>query len=275
MIRRIYKKPHSKQVSISGQFYKLLGAILAPLLIMLATLMYMLISFNQEYSAILQNVNTAAEFNNDFQDRVHEVMWSHIINAKPEGELPWEEIDTAVRVLTRLQLTTTQSDNKWRVQSMLNMCENLRKYMIETSNTSSYDERIRRLEGDIDSVTALISSYMYDYIYDEIKEMTRLHGESAGRVLAAAVFVVTVSVFLIIIVISYSLIFTRRITRPINELCQKVQKLGGGDFSIKPIDTFNKEIKTLDDGFNDMVGRINALLDKEIEDQNALHRAEF
>lgn len=264
-----------RKTSINKQLYKLLVIVIFPLLVMIATLLFMLVSFNQEYVTALQNANAASEFNNNFKDNLDLEMWYHVIYAKSEDELPWDEVEHAKQILQRMQKTTTLNENRWRIQSMLKMCNNLSEYMLNIARTKSYDQRMEKLEKDIYTITELIKSYMHDYTYNEVKELTRLQDEISGRALTTIVAILIISMLLIVTILWYSLRFTQRITMPVSQLCRKVQKLGDGDFSIEPIETRSEEIKTLDDGFNEMVVRINALREKEIRDQNELHRTEF
>ncbi|MDR1532819.1 MAG: sensor histidine kinase [Clostridiales bacterium] len=269
------------RISINKQLSQLLLSVCLPLLVMTASLLILLVSFNQEYTVALQNANTAAEFNNEFKHNLDLAMWYHVINAKSEAELPWGEVDHAVEVLNRLQKTTAQGDNRWRISSMLNMCGNLKKYMADIANTEYYDDRIKKLDRDIYSITKLIESYMHNYLYDEVKELARLQVRIKAKVLTTIAVTVILSALLVVSILVYSLRFTRRITQPISELSRKVEKLAGssdpsgGDFSVEPIETRSEEIKTLDDGFNDMVRHINGLLEEVREHQTSLRRAEL
>jgi two-component system sensor histidine kinase YesM len=80
---------------------------------------------------------------------------------------------------------------------------------------------------------------------------------------------------LIAAIVLYSVRVTRRITGPISTLSRKAQQFGSGDFTPTPVETHITELQTLDTGFNDMALRINALMEKQIEDQRSLHRAEL
>ncbi|MDL2234935.1 sensor histidine kinase, partial [Christensenellaceae bacterium OttesenSCG-928-L17] len=183
-----------------------------------------------------------------------------------------------VEVLHRLEGTTTLRDNSWRIRSMLNWCENLRSYMVEIANTERYDDRIDLLDKNIrgeTGLTALIETYMHDYIDDEVRELARLQSEINSRVTAVIVMTVVATALLVIVTLLYSVRFTRRITEPVGALAQKAQKLGEGNFSVEPIEAKSTEIQMLDKGFNEMVSRINTLMENQIENQKYLHRAEL
>lgn len=275
--RRVLNR-RKKPIGIHKQLNKLLCIVIFPFLILVVILLYMLSEFNNEYTDALQNANNAAEFNNNFKKDMEREMWYHAI--RPRGveadkTIPWIYIEDAQDVLLKLKKTTTQRDNRWRINSMLNMLENLSTYMDDIANTKSYDERMEKLDGDFLLVIQLIETYMHDYIYDEINQLTILQKHIVRKVRTAIVVTFAVSAILLSTILAYSLRFTKRITQPISQLCDKVNKIGSGDFLVEPIKTTSKEIMSLDDGFNEMVDHINALMEKQIKNQDALHKAEL
>jgi two-component system sensor histidine kinase YesM len=269
------KDARGGKAGIHQQLNRMMVIVILPFLTVTAVLLSLMLSFNQEYTSALQNANTASEFNSDFKDKLDLQMWYHIVNGKQPDDLPWDEVDHAMEVLTKLEDTTANSENTWRIQRMQNICENLRKYMITIAQTASYDIRIEKLNNDIYTTTSLFKTYMHDYIYTEVQELSRLQGHIRDRALVAFFGTIVLSILMVILIVLYSLRFTRRITSPIAQLVRKAERLGNGDFTQEPIQTENAEMMALDDGFNEMVGRINGLLDREIRDQNALHKAEL
>lgn len=280
-MKRFSTKDAPAKTSIKRQMNRLLVAVAAPLLVMIAVLIIMLASINRQYTGALQNANIAADFNTEFKDNIDLEMWYHVIKprtAASEQELPMHELDAAVEVLHRLEETTTLRDNQWRIKSMLNMCENLRGYMLEIARTPLYDERMELLDRNIrgeSGLTAHIEAYMHDYVDDEVRQLARLQSEISARVLAVVAATVAGAAVLVVLLLFTSVRFTRRITQPIGKLAEKARRLGEGDFSVQPIETESVELQTLDNGFDEMVGRINTLMEKQIEDQSYLHRTEL
>lgn len=280
-IKANQSKKAAQQRSIRRQMNKLLAIIAVPLLVMIAALVVMLLSINRQYTNALINANIAADFNVEFKVALDLEMWNHVIqprSAQSVETLPMQELNDAVAVLHRLQDTTTLRDNRWRTRSMLNWCENLRGYMVEIAQTERYDDRIDLLDRNIrgeTGLTALIETYMHDYIDDEVRELARLQEEISTRVTAVLILTVVGTALLVMVTLIYSVRFTRRITEPIGALAQKAQKLGEGNFAMEPIETKSTEIQVLDKGFNEMVGRINTLMETQMENQKYLHRAEL
>jgi two-component system sensor histidine kinase YesM len=277
----MWKRPSERKVNIKRQLHAMLILVFVLMLVIIGALVGMLISISHQYNTALQNANTAADFNTDFKETLDLEMYNFVILPRDDrrvDNLPMQELDAAVTVLHRLDQTTTLSDNHWRIRSMLNMCENLRVYMLEIADTSEYDERMELLERNIrgeTGLTVLIEQYMHDYIDGEVRELAILQGAMNKQV----TFVVIGSVVAVVLLFSAALMLSmgvaRRISEPIVLLAKKAQDLGNGNFRITPVVTRTTELQMLDDGFNDMVARINMLMEKQIQDQKYLHRAEL
>lgn len=272
---------HAAKTSIRQQINKLLLGVAVFTLIVIGVLVATLVSVSQQYTSALQNANTAADFNMQFKETLDLEMYNHVIQprtAHSVEDLPMKELDDAVAVLHRLEQTTTLRDNRWRIQYMLNMCESLRGYMIEIAETERYDDRMELLERNIrgeTGLTLLIENYMHDYVDDEVRELARLQQVISQQVTVVITSTVAATLLLSVAILLYSIRFSRRITEPIDALAAKAQKLGEGDFSVTPILTNSAELQTLDKGFDEMVGRINRLMEQQMADQKYLHRAEL
>ncbi len=267
--------------SMEQQIKRPLFTVLPVMGLVIVLLMVMMLSINRQYTGVLQSANTAADFNKEFKIMLDSGMYNHVIAPRSAASLetlPMDVLDDAVDVLRRLETTTTLRDNRWRVQSMLDMCENLRKYMVEIALEESYDERMNLLERNIrgeTGLTKLIETYMHDFTDDEVREMARLQKWITGQVLGVIVAAAAGVVILTLVLSWYAVRITRRITEPIGALSRKAQQFGEGDFSSVPVQTHITELKTLDSGFDEMASRVNALMAKQIQDQKSLHRAEL
>jgi two-component system sensor histidine kinase YesM len=260
---------------------KLLAVIFALMMLIIASLIITLAFISRQYNNALQNANTAADFNVDFKNNIDLEMYNFAIlpqNDRKVENLPMRELDAAVGVLHNLETTTTAADNRWRIGSMLNMCDNLRVYMTEIAMTDGYDKRMELLERNIrgeTGLTELIEEYMNNYIDGEVRELAKVQGYIRKQVTFVAVITPIAVLIILTTAIFYSLRLSRRITEPIGLLAKKAQDLGNGDFTLSSVSTETKELKMLDDGFNEMITEINTLMEKEIEDQKYLRRAEL
>ena len=202
------KKHAQPDRSIEQQIRRLLITVLPVMGFIIVLLIVMMLSINSQYTGVLQSANTAADFNKEFKSMLDSGMYNHVITPRSKASLetlPMDVLTDAEDVLKRLESTTTLRDNRWRIQSMLDMCENLRNYMIEIALEESYDQRMELLERNIrgeTGLTKLIETYMHDFIDDEVREMARLQKWITAQVLAV-IIIVAAGVVLLAVAITY------------------------------------------------------------------------
>ena len=267
--------------TIRQQIRVLLITVSIAMAVIIAVLTYMLVAINSQYARVLSCANTAADFNQEFKSTIDQEMYLHVIRTRNEhsaDELPMQELDNAEQVLNRLAKETTLSDNRWRVQSMLDMCKNLRSYMIQIANTDYYDLRMELLDRNIrgeTGLTKMIETYMHDFLGDEVRELARLRGEVNRQSTYLIVGTAAAAILLFAAMMLRSMQVSRRITTPIRALSRKAEQFGADNFIGAPVETDIAELQTLDRNFDKMAGRINSLMEKQRQDQQSLHRAEL
>ena len=268
--------------SITQQINGLLVPIFFMMAVMVAVFSVMLLSLNYRYEDAMQSMVIAADLNKEFKDNMDLAMYNHVIQPRTKtsiAQLPMDELNNAESVLTRLESVTTLPDNQWRLQSMLNMCRNLRAYMIEIAETDSYDTRMELLDKNIrgeTGLTTLIEEYMHDFIHDEVQQLARLRADLNRKSAILIGVTVVVLILLFLSIVTYSMVVSRRITTPVIALTEKAKQFGKRDFSrAKPIETNITELEILDDSFNEMTDHISALIEKQIENERSLHQAEL
>ncbi len=273
------KKPPAQ--SVRQQIRRLLVLVSLTMAGIITVMSVMLIAINRQYAGVLSCANTAADFNQEFKSTLDLEMYNHVIRPRSEHsaeELPMAELDAAEQVLTRLLAETSLPDNRWRVQSMLDMCRNLRMYMTEIANTESYDLRMELLERNIrgeTGLTALIEKYMHDFLGDEVRELGRLRGVINQQTTVLIVLSVAAMGALFLAMLLYGMRVSRRISGPMDALSRKAERFGADQFSSAPVETDITELRTLDENFDKMADRIKSLMEKQRQDQQSLHRAEL
>ena len=267
--------------SIRQQISRLLGTVTVSAAVIFLILLLMLLWINQRYEKALLCVNTAADFNKEFKNNIDLAMYHHVIQPRSgheEEDLPTQELDQAEDVFRQLESATTLPDNRWRAQSMLTMCRNLRMYMEEIARTDSYDQRMVLLDRNIrgeTGLTRLIEQYMHDFVDDEVRELARLRVQLSRQcTVLIGVSAVGMAVLLLFIALSSTRI-SRSITTPIIRLRQKAEQFGAKDYADTPIETEISELRILDRSFSGMAEHITELMDQQIKNQRSLHRAQL
>ena len=272
---------HPPTQTIQRQIRRLLVTVSAAVAVIILALSFILVAINSQYARVLSCANTAADFNQEFKSALDLAMYNHVIRPRsPQSvqELPMEELDQAEEVLHRLSTETSLPDNRWRVQSMLDMCENLRMYMIEIANTDSYDLRMELLDRNIrgeTGLTALIEKYMHDFLGEEVRELARLRGVINRQSTLLIIGATAMAALLFAGLMVFSMRVSRRITSPIRALSRKAEQFGADNFQSAPVETGIAELQTLDRNFDKMADRITTLIDRQRQDQQSLPRAEL
>lgn len=243
--------------------------------VMMAILLIMMLFFNHEYHASLQNANVAAEFNNEFKNKLDLEMYYYVVGARNYQTLPQDDIVQASEIVTRLQETTTDSTNQWRLQSMLNLLTRLDEVMIELSETPGYDDRMISLENNIYIITGLIETYMNDYISDELQVLANIQKVIQQRTLWVVGLSIVTYLIILYTMTRSAIRFTGRMVSPIKQLIQKIQQVGSGQFDSAPIKTDNVEFNELDKGVDQMSQQLEQLMLDIKEEQEVLRKTEF
>ena len=117
--------------TLNRQLRVLLVGVVLPFVIMITFVLSMLGAFNQQYAVTLQNVSVASDFNFDFKDKLDLDMYYFVVGSGNIDHLPIEEVTYAQQIISRLNETTVQKENKWRIKSMLRLCTRLSECMVE------------------------------------------------------------------------------------------------------------------------------------------------
>lgn len=262
--------------SLEGRLRKLTLWFFIPVSVMIIVIFVVLFSYVNRYRAILHNVTTASEFNQDFKESIDLKMYYYVVDSHYSEGLPIEEVQAAQELARDLLETTTQKESWKAINGVLNLCTNLESKIYLIEETAGYDERQQQLENNIYVLTKLIQEYMYTYLYHEAALLDTLQSEMTEKLYLEAAFMLLATAGLLIFVLQQLLHLGRTITDPISNLCSRVQAIGDGDLTAKtPIQAQAYEIQTLSDGFEDMVARLNHQIEQNRQEQISLRSAEL
>lgn len=281
-----------KHISINMRM-KLIGyAMIAPLLLLVAYLLYSLISFGDAYNQSVRNVSVAndfsLEFKNDIDYSMYLVVARSVSVADLEEELkdtvieckdPYKLIEDARKTFSRLSSNTTGSGNQKRIRSILRYLDNLETGIkeIDTSiaQTGHYDENMLRLDNNIRILTQLTQEQIQQYIYYEAAHLETVRIELMDRqeqdLQISLIFMVAV----ILIITIMTAAMSRSVSRPIKKLVETTELVARGDFAARVESREGDEISALTDSFNSMAGRIGELVNNIKAEQLMLRDTEL
>ena len=244
--------------------------------LVLAAASSLLARYNSRYKGLLYNVTTASEFNQDFKSSIDLKMYYYVIDSQYSEGLPLDEVHAAQQLARELLSTTTEKDSRTAISSVLSLCQNLEEKITQLQSTDSYDERQRQLENNIYVLTSLIQEYMYNYLYFEAARLHALQTQIDRQLVMDFMLIAAATGLLVLFLTWRALRLGRSITGPIAALCARVEGIGSGDLEERePIRAEEYELRTLSEGFEQMVGRLNRQIQETAHNQERLRRTEL
>ena len=244
--------------------------------LILAAASSLLARYNSRYKGLLYNVTTASEFNQDFKSSIDLKMYYYVIDSQYSEGLPLDEVHAAQQLARELLSTTTEKDSRTAISSVLSLCQNLEEKITQLQSTDSYDERQRQLENNIYILTSLIQEYMYNYLYFEAARLHALQTQIDRQLVMDFMLIAAATGLLVLFLTWRALRLGRSITGPIAALCARVEGIGSGDLEERePIRAEEYELRTLSEGFEQMVGRLNRQIQETAHNQERLRRTEL
>jgi two-component system sensor histidine kinase YesM len=272
----INKKREDKKIEMQSRLWKMILIVAIPLMIVIIALASFGIVYALRYNAILSNVTTASNFNQNFKDDVDLKMYYYVIDSQYSEGLPIEEVQSAKTIAQKLIDTTTQKDSIRAINSVLNLGQNLEKKMKQIAETDDYDSRVDQLEKNIYIITDLIQRFMYTYLYYEAAHLNDLQTAMIRNVIISMGLVVVLSLVLLYFLLNYSKKLSRRIVDPIDRVCERLEAIGKGSLLVcEPIQADVEEIQILSYGIENMVERLKWQIDKNTEQEKQRRRTEL
>ena len=266
-----------KQVySIKGRLRRLVAAISIVLAVLLVSVLLMLGSYSSHYARLLHNVTTASEFNREFKDTIDLRMYYYVIESQYSQGLPIEEVRAAQTLAKSLIDTTSQKNSRQAITSVLDLCENLEGKIYQIQETSDYDQRLTQLENNIYVLTSLVEEYMYTYLYYEAAELNAVQQVVTRQAGVEIALIILAAALAIVFLLRYSIRLSRSITAPLEELCRRAQRVDAGDLTVQePVPSEIREIRTLSEGMEQMIGRLDDQMGEIKRRQESLRRTEL
>ena len=271
------KKASVKQKSnMSTMLARLITVIFIPMSIVITILIGILCWYAYQYHTILHNVTSASAFNQDFKNEVDLKMFYYVSDSAYSVGKPIDEVENARLLAEELLKKTTDKKSIESIKSVRNLCLTLEQRMDEIDSAGSYDESMSQLDNNIYILTDLIQTYMYDYLYHESVHLSLLQEELTAQLQYMIYAALGLFIIMVIFVAIYTSNITERITSPIAKLSKRVGDIKNGDFEEKqPVEADAIEIQTLSDGFEEMVGQLNNLIQENKQAERRKRHAEL
>jgi len=265
-----------KKIKMQSRLWNMIILVALPLMVVIFALAIVGIAYAFRYNAILNNVTTASEFNQNFKDDVDLKMYYYVIDSQYSEGLPLDEVKSAKEIAQKLSETTTKKNSIRAISSVLSLCNNLEQKMQQIAETKEYDSRVDQLEKNIYILTDLIQKFMYTYLYYESAYLNSLQSDMITNMIVLMVIVVFFSLVLLYVLLASSKKLSRKIVDPIDMICERLEAIGKGSLTVRePIQADIEEIQLLSNGIENMVERLIKQIEKNTEQEKQRRRTEF
>ncbi len=262
--------------SIEKKLRNLLLSILLMCCVIVGVTLALFILYNVNYSKITSNIVRVSQFNQNFKEDVDLKMYYYVIQSNYAEGLPLEEAETAQALAQSLLDSTESKESRKAINSVLNLCENLKSKIYEISQTKGYDAQMEQLETNIYILTEMIQQYMYTYLYHEAGRLATLQQALNERLMIAVLFVCIGAAVMILVMARRSLQLSRSITQPIKDLRSRAESIGRGDLTArKPVAAEDETLQSLSEALEKMAERLNRLMELNQQEQTRLYSMEL
>ena len=276
MSMNLRRKDKNAKATMQSKLWNIILLVALPLIIVIIAVASSGIIYALQYHAILNNVSTASDFNQNFKDDVDLKMYYYVIDSQYSEGLPVEEVKSAEIIARKLIDTTTEKDSLRAISSVLNLCSNLEDKMLQISDTKGYESRQDQLEQNIYILTDLIQKYMYTYLYYEAAHLKALQTTMIKKMIVFMSVTMFLSLVLLYVLLTYSRKLSRRIVYSIDDICERLEDIGKGSLLVcVPIQADVEEVQLLSDGIESMVGRLKRQIEKNAEQEKQSRRTEL
>ncbi len=269
-------KAKNAKITMQSKLWNMILIVAFPLMIVIILITSIGIGYALQYNAILNNVTTASDFNQNFKDDVDLKMYYYVIDSQYSDGLPVKEVQTAETIARKLIDTTTEKDSLRAISSVLNLCHNIEDKINEIAETKEYNSREYQLENNIYILTDLIQEYMYTYLYYEAVHLDALQTTMIRNMIVLMGVVLILSLVLLYFLLKKSRTLSSRIVDPIDRICERLEAIGKGSLLVcEPIQADVEEVQILTDGIESMVGHLKRQIDKNSEQEKQRRRTEL
>lgn len=248
--------------------------------------MFMIFAFssiyyaNEKYNDIIQSAVVASKFGLEFKDDFDYETYLLIVgNTSPEETTLYEKINHAGEILDNLEALAITDANKDRLTSLRKYLDNLESYtnriIDNLAEDDMYEENLQIWENDVQIVTALLNEGMNEYLFYEIQNIQVAQSSIEQRYLKMIDGLIIAMIVIGGLLIFLSFYISQSIAAPIREINKVTNQVAKGDFSVRAHIANGQEVKQLSTSLNQMIEKIEELVDEVRTEQINLRETEL
>lgn len=273
--------------SIRNKILLLAASVALPFLLAVVYLLFSMADYSNTYDQIVRNLTVANNYNLNFKEEMDESLYKLVVgyvtfeNISDDEILknPYNLIEELRGAFTELMDITTEEESRMWLESLLRNINTLEKRVDDIVESVAaggrYDENIEKLDNNIYILTELIQDDIQYYIYYQTKSMENVNNNLNEQINKFIIICSILTGITVLAVIVAAVVITSGILRPIKELYHVTAQVAKGDFTVRASVRSKDEIAVLAQGFNNMAGNMQSLIDKIKEDEQKLRKTDL
>lgn len=272
------KKKGSK---LRRSLYQLISICLGPAIAMLVVFLLIMTQFVSNYDAIVDDITKANTYNLSFKETMDSAMYSVVVNSDRAGDEtdPHRLIYNARNDFVQLFEKNNDERSRGQLDRIVRSLDTLEDRVTEIEKRArypgNYDDNLLSLDNNIRVITQLIQEQIQEYLSYQTSNLDVLRVALKNN-LTSSVIVFAIALTLIVILALFrSWKITGEIVKPVKELCDIAGHVGTGDFAVRAEADTSDELAILSTSFNEMVERIENLVEDAKMEQAKLRSIEL
>ena len=233
----------------------------------------------KQYDDIITNVSNANRINQIAKTDVPNWLWEIVCGKKSFDENPpYEMINTIFDGIADMQAHTKSRDNKQKLEVAFRACTTLDNNIKMLENQMRGGSSVTANETSLDeirTITALFSDIMQDFILSEIETANETNNSIKHSSIILTILQITIIIFSLAVSLNGYITVLRSIDRPLSDMKELSTQIAGGNLDARTKVPDLDELIPLANNMNLMAEQINVLIQKNIEEQQNIQKAEM
>ena len=271
----IIKKSHSLKKTLQISYIFLIGIMIIPTIYSVVVLQI----HTKRYDDIITNVSKANSINQVAKNDLPNWLWEIVCGKKDfENDSPYEMISQIFNGITDMQTHTKSRDNKQKLEVAYRACTTLNNNIKMLENQMNAGSSVTTNETSLDeirTITSLFSDIMQDFILSEIETANETNESIKHSSIILTILQITIIIFSFLVSINGYISVSRSINRPLSDMKELSTQIAGGNLDARTKVPDVDELIPLANDMNRMAEQINVLIQKNIEEQQNIQKAEM
>ena len=233
----------------------------------------------KQYDDIITNVSNANRINQIAKTDVPNWLWEIVCGKKSFDENPpYEMILTIFDGISDMQAHTKSYDNKQKLEVAYRACTTLDNNIKMLENQMRGGSSVTANETSLDeirTITALFSDIMQDFILSEIETANETNTSIKRSSIILTILQVTIIIFSLAVSLNGYITVLRSIGKPLSDMKELSTQIADGNLDARTQVPDVDELIPLANNMNLMAEQINVLIQKNIEEQQNIQKAEM